>query len=141
MKLPIHFGFVSFPECRGEDTVTQSTGVLTPTEGETVTLDCNFDTTDSNPNLFWYKMEVKDFPRYMLRQDKYTDGDNSKAFPKERFDAQLNFDERSVPLRIQSVQLSDAAVYYCALRPTVTTGDTDHVQKPAVLHNTGQDND
>uniref|UniRef100_A0AAX7U413 Ig-like domain-containing protein n=1 Tax=Astatotilapia calliptera TaxID=8154 RepID=A0AAX7U413_ASTCA len=106
-----------FFECKGEDKVIQEQGDVIAAEGDTVTLGCNFETTDTYPYLFWYKQEVNDFPKYVLRRDK-TAGDNAQEFPKNRFDAELK--EKSVPLKIQKLQLSDSAVYYCAVRPTVT---------------------
>uniref|UniRef100_A0A3Q4HC75 T-cell receptor alpha/delta variable 29.0 n=1 Tax=Neolamprologus brichardi TaxID=32507 RepID=A0A3Q4HC75_NEOBR len=98
--------------CKGEDKVIQDQGDVIAAEGDTVTLGCNFETTDTYPYLFWYKQEVNDFPKYVLRRDKTT-GDNAQEFPKDRFDAELK--ENSVHLKIQKLQLSDSAVYYCAL--------------------------
>uniref|UniRef100_A0A3P8SNW1 Ig-like domain-containing protein n=1 Tax=Amphiprion percula TaxID=161767 RepID=A0A3P8SNW1_AMPPE len=108
----------SSPECKGEDKVMQTSGDVIAAEGDTVTLDCTFETTASNPDLFWYKQEVNIFPEYILRRDPYGTRDNAPEFQKDRFDAELN--KPSVPLKIQKLQLSDSAVYYCALRPTVT---------------------
>uniref|UniRef100_A0A8C9Z3T7 Ig-like domain-containing protein n=1 Tax=Sander lucioperca TaxID=283035 RepID=A0A8C9Z3T7_SANLU len=124
-------------ECKGEDRVIQPTGDLITTEGETVTLDCTFETSDRNPYLFWYKQEVNKFPNYMLK--RYLNSkENAPEFQKDRFDATLN--KTSVPLKIQKLQLSDSAVYYCALRPTVT-GNTKTLYKNlwskdnTILHN------
>uniref|UniRef100_A0A3Q1BRR3 Ig-like domain-containing protein n=1 Tax=Amphiprion ocellaris TaxID=80972 RepID=A0A3Q1BRR3_AMPOC len=104
-------------ECKGEDKVMQTSGDVIAAEGDTVTLDCTFETSDPNPNLFWYKQEVNGFPKYMLRRGAYG-SDNVPEFQKDKFDAELN--KTSVPLKIQKLQLSDSAVYYCVLRPTVT---------------------
>ncbi|CAB1326169.1 unnamed protein product [Coregonus sp. 'balchen'] len=119
-------------ECRGEDSVTQSPEDVIATEGEQVTLDCQFDSLDTNPYLFWYKQGANNFPKYMLRRTTFYP-DNAIEF-QGRFNAHLNLTEflsasKSVPLTIQRLQLSDSAVYYCALRPTVTTGYTDTLQK------------
>uniref|UniRef100_A0A3Q1HWZ3 Ig-like domain-containing protein n=1 Tax=Acanthochromis polyacanthus TaxID=80966 RepID=A0A3Q1HWZ3_9TELE len=109
----------SSPECKGEDKVMQPSGDVIAAEGDTVTLDCTFESSyTGQTTLFWYKQEVNDFPKYMLRRDTYGTGDNAPEFQKHRFDAKLN--ETSVPLKIQKLQLSDSAVYYCALQPTVT---------------------
>ncbi|CAB1326134.1 unnamed protein product, partial [Coregonus sp. 'balchen'] len=118
--------------CRGEDSVTQSPGDVIATEGEQVTLDCQFDTLDTNPFLFWYKQGANDFPKYMLRRTTF-ESDNAIDF-QGRFNGHLNLTKflsasKSVPLTIQRLQLSDSAVYYCALRPTVTTGYTAPLQK------------
>ncbi|XP_067463156.1 uncharacterized protein [Thunnus thynnus] len=110
-------------ECKGQDSVTQPTGDVIAAEGHTVTLACTFQS--GNPTLFWYKQELNDSPKFMLRRYKSGGGDNAAEFQKDRFDATVN--GTSVPLKIQKLQLSDSAVYYCALQPTVTDFDTvDH---------------
>uniref|UniRef100_A0A8D0DGY9 Ig-like domain-containing protein n=1 Tax=Sander lucioperca TaxID=283035 RepID=A0A8D0DGY9_SANLU len=107
------------PECKGEDRVIQPTGDVITTEGETVTLGCTFETTTGSPTLFWYKQEVNDYPKYMLKCFSKT-ADKSPEFQNDRFDAKIN--KTSVPLKFQKLQLSDSAVYYCALRPTTQGG-------------------
>uniref|UniRef100_A0A8C4ZBQ8 Ig-like domain-containing protein n=1 Tax=Gadus morhua TaxID=8049 RepID=A0A8C4ZBQ8_GADMO len=82
------------------------------TEGLAVSLDCTFETTDTNPYLFWYKQQINDFPRFVLQRTTFG-GKEAEEFPKERFDAQIQ--NKSVNLRIQNLQLSDSALYYCAL--------------------------
>ncbi|KAL7387001.1 hypothetical protein ABVT39_016859 [Epinephelus coioides] len=124
-------------ECKGEDRVIQPTGDVIATEGHTVTLGCTFETSYSGPYLYWYKQEAKDHPKYMLKRYSNTK-DNAPEFQKDRFDATLN--KTSVPLKIQKLQLSDSAVYYCAVRPTVT-GNTKTLYKNimskdnTILHN------
>uniref|UniRef100_A0A4W5JZY9 Ig-like domain-containing protein n=1 Tax=Hucho hucho TaxID=62062 RepID=A0A4W5JZY9_9TELE len=91
-------------ECRGEDSVIQTPGDVTATEGEQVTLDCQFHTLDTNPYLFWYKQGANDFPKYMLRRATFG-SDNAIEFQR-RFDAHLNLTtfksaSKSVPLSIQ----------------------------------------
>uniref|UniRef100_A0A3P8SPB7 Ig-like domain-containing protein n=1 Tax=Amphiprion percula TaxID=161767 RepID=A0A3P8SPB7_AMPPE len=100
-----------------EDKVTQPPGDVVAAEGDTVTLDCTFETSSNTPILFWYKQEANGFLKYILRRGAYGD-DNTPEFQKERFDAQVG--KKSVPLKIQKLHLSDSAVYYCALQPTVT---------------------
>ncbi|CAL8238607.1 unnamed protein product, partial [Lota lota] len=98
-------------ECKGEDRVIQTRGDVIATEGHTVSLGCTFETTDTNVFLFWYKQEINDFPRFMLRRFTIGEGDNAAEFNKDRFDAKIQ--STSVPLRIQNLQLSDSALYYC----------------------------
>ena len=130
--------FCSSPECKGQDSVTQPTGDVIAAEGDTVTLACTFKTSDPSRTLFWYKQEVNDFPKYILRRDTFGTGDNAPEFVRERFNATII--KPSVPLKIQKLQLSDSAVYYCALQPTVT-GNTKTLYKNLwskdnrILHN------
>uniref|UniRef100_A0A4W6CFJ7 Ig-like domain-containing protein n=1 Tax=Lates calcarifer TaxID=8187 RepID=A0A4W6CFJ7_LATCA len=114
------------------------TGDVTAAEGDTVTLNCTFETTALNSYLYWYKQGVRDFPRYVLRRDTYGTEENAPEFLKDRFDAKIK--DKLFTLKIQKLQLSDSAVYYCALTPTVT-GNTTTLYKNlwskdnTILHN------
>ncbi|XP_051801112.1 uncharacterized protein LOC127533071 [Acanthochromis polyacanthus] len=105
------------PECKGEDKVMQPSGDVIAAVGDTVTLDCTFETSYPSPTLFWYKQEVNGNPRYMLKTYSKT-VDNAPEFQVDRFHTEIQ--EKSVPLKIQKLHLSDSAVYYCAVKPTVT---------------------
>ncbi|CDQ81834.1 unnamed protein product [Oncorhynchus mykiss] len=101
------------------DNVQQQPGSVIATEGGLVTLSCQYNTSATNfAYLYWYKQEANDFPKQMLSRFSTGSGDNAAGF-KERFNASLNAKTQSVPLTIQRLQLSDSAVYYCALRPTL----------------------
>uniref|UniRef100_A0A8C9Z576 Ig-like domain-containing protein n=1 Tax=Sander lucioperca TaxID=283035 RepID=A0A8C9Z576_SANLU len=114
---------------------------LTPVEKEEnslegITLGCTYETTASFSYLLWYKQEVNGFPRFILQV--YSGAKDAEDFQKDRMYATVN--KTSVPLKIQKLQLSDSAVYYCALRPTVT-GNTKTLYKNlwskdnTILHN------
>nr|AAO88980.1 T cell receptor alpha chain [Stegastes partitus] len=113
LSLFVTLFLLTIRECKGEDKVIQPPGDVIAAEGDTVTLKCTIDSSDTNLYLFWYKQEVNDFPKYILRRNTYGGDDNAPEFQKDRFDAKLN--KTSVPLKIQKLQLSDSAVYYCAL--------------------------
>ena len=108
--------FSSSPECQGQDRVTQPEDHVTATEGQSLTLPCTFESISSGPTLFWYRQEANEAPKYMTKSFSST-FESADGFPKERFNATIS--GKSVPLKIQKLQLSDSAVYYCALRPTV----------------------
>uniref|UniRef100_A0A668AEM3 Ig-like domain-containing protein n=1 Tax=Myripristis murdjan TaxID=586833 RepID=A0A668AEM3_9TELE len=101
----------SSPECKGEDRVIQHGGDVIATEGETLTLACTFETTDSNPYLFWYKQESAQ----ILKSDP-------------RISTKMSEDKRGVDLEISSAAVTHSALYYCAVRPTVT-GNTQSLYK------------
>ncbi|KAL2097869.1 hypothetical protein ACEWY4_007076 [Coilia grayii] len=101
------------------DSVTQDGDVM-GLEGKMVTLPCRYDTTAlaGSQYLFWYQQKPNGFPQYMLRRTTF--GDDTDDNFKGRFNATLNTDMKTVPLTMQDLQVSDSAVYYCALQPTVT---------------------
>uniref|UniRef100_A0A671U0U9 Ig-like domain-containing protein n=1 Tax=Sparus aurata TaxID=8175 RepID=A0A671U0U9_SPAAU len=120
--------FCHFTECRAQqDNVLQPEGDVTAAEGEAVTLDCQYNSSSSNDYLFWYKQDGDNSPQFILSRPQFGTGNTEKEY-EERFSSTLNPTLRSVPLKIQKLQLSDSAVYYCALQPTVT-GNTKTLYK------------
>ncbi|KAM3603827.1 uncharacterized protein V6R79_002707 [Siganus canaliculatus] len=125
--------------CKGQDEVTQTGGDVTATEGDSVTLNCSYKISAGTPKLFWYKQDGNNSPKFILSRVSRVDGNTGKDF-KDRFSSRLDSSTKSLPLQIQNLQLSDSAVYYCALRPTVT-GNTKTLYKNlwskdnAILHN------
>uniref|UniRef100_A0A8C4RYD9 Immunoglobulin V-set domain-containing protein n=1 Tax=Erpetoichthys calabaricus TaxID=27687 RepID=A0A8C4RYD9_ERPCA len=87
-------------------------------EKQRVEVKCNFETTDTtNIYLFWYIQPPSGFPRHLMtRASSYNT--NEEGF-KERFNATLNLIDKTVHLKISLSRLSDSAIYFCALRPTV----------------------
>ena len=110
------------------DSVTQDGDVM-GLEGKMVTLPCRYDTTAlaGSQYLFWYQQKPNGFPQYMLRRTTF--GDDTDDNFKGRFNATLNTDMKTVPLTMQDLQVSDSAVYYCALQPTVTAAHSTLIQK------------
>lgn len=95
--------------------MNQATAELAAAEGNSVTLSCTYQISTGTSYLFWYKHETNDIPKFILRMFSATEDQPSVH---EKIFATIN--KTSVPLTIQRLQLSDSAVYYCALRPTVT---------------------
>ena len=100
----------------------QTPGEIIAAEGQTITLNCNFTTSSStNQYLFWYKKDKNTSPQFILSQFKFGSGKIEDEF-EQRFSSRLDSSSNSgsVPLKIQKLDLTDSAVYYCALQPTVT---------------------
>ncbi len=72
----------------------------------------------------WYRQKVNGVPQYML--SKFND--RVIQFT-ERFSGDLNTISKSFSLTIKDVRVSDSAVYYCALQPTVTKTHSTLTQK------------
>uniref|UniRef100_A0A3B3QBV1 Ig-like domain-containing protein n=1 Tax=Paramormyrops kingsleyae TaxID=1676925 RepID=A0A3B3QBV1_9TELE len=97
-------------------------------EGKSVTLDCAYASDGANPTLFWYIQYPNESPKYLLRWIGSGAPVNAPDF-EGRFHASPNKTMKTIPLTVQNVQLSDSAVYYCALRPTVTITFSHPLQK------------
>uniref|UniRef100_A0A8C1N6N6 T-cell receptor alpha/delta variable 19.0 n=1 Tax=Cyprinus carpio TaxID=7962 RepID=A0A8C1N6N6_CYPCA len=81
-------------------------------EGANITLSCNFS---SAYTLQWYRQYPGQAPQYLL-VILYSTGKNLDS----RVSARLNEKKNRVDLIISSVKVTDSALYYCALEPTVT---------------------
>uniref|UniRef100_A0A8C1TCZ1 Immunoglobulin domain-containing protein n=1 Tax=Cyprinus carpio TaxID=7962 RepID=A0A8C1TCZ1_CYPCA len=75
---------------QSQDKVDQHTRIQSAFEDDTVTINCTYQTTYTNP-LFWYQQKGNGNPKHML--NKFSKSGNN-------------------------LRVSDSAVYYCALMPT-----------------------
>uniref|UniRef100_A0A672KQT8 Ig-like domain-containing protein n=1 Tax=Sinocyclocheilus grahami TaxID=75366 RepID=A0A672KQT8_SINGR len=99
-----------------DDTVDQPHKHVIKFEGESVTLDCKYTTASTSQELFWYIQRTEESPKLVLQRNSYGGGSNGTEF-QERFYS-------------ENLRVSDSAVYYCALMPTVTESHSALTQKP-----------
>ena len=99
-------------------------------EGTTVTLSYRRSrTATGSDDLFWYRQYPGEPPQFLL----YISGLGIKKTAEslgsdKRFSTELTEEKTGVDLKISSAAVTDSALYYCALRPTVT-GNTDSLYK------------
>uniref|UniRef100_A0A4W6CHE6 Ig-like domain-containing protein n=1 Tax=Lates calcarifer TaxID=8187 RepID=A0A4W6CHE6_LATCA len=111
-----------------EDLVKPSKDVMMALEGDTVTLSCSY--SQSVQNLYWYQQKSSSSPQLLMMEHSKAEG------------LSFNHDKKTKEfhLQISSAAVTDSAVYYCAVRPTVT-GNTTTLYKNlwskdnTILHN------
>ncbi|KAL1780431.1 T-cell receptor alpha chain V region HPB-MLT [Sigmodon hispidus] len=91
-------------------TVTQPQQEKSVQEAENATLDCTYETSDTNYNLFWYKQQRGQMI-LVIRQEAY----KQQNATENRFSVNFQKATKSFSLEISDSQLEDAAVYFCAL--------------------------
>ena len=116
------FLFIICPGRTHGNSVTQMDGQVSRSEGTSVTINCTYSIS-GYPNLFWYVQYPGEGPELLLKATKANDKGTNKGF-----EATYNTGTTSFHLEKDSVQESDSAVYYCALRDTVTetAGGAEH---------------
>lgn len=107
------------------DSVTQTEGPVTLTEGASVILNCNYQTTYSVPYLFWYVQYRNKAPSLLLKSST-----EHQTTEHQGFQAKLIKSDSSFHLEKASLLMSDSAVYYCALRDTVREAAGGAERKP-----------
>uniref|UniRef100_A0A3P8WJ73 Ig-like domain-containing protein n=1 Tax=Cynoglossus semilaevis TaxID=244447 RepID=A0A3P8WJ73_CYNSE len=69
LSLDSMFHSCSLDSSDRQDRVDQLQRDVSAAEGQTVSLDCNFQTSDSSPTIQWYKQEVNSFPKIPERSE------------------------------------------------------------------------
>uniref|UniRef100_A0A8C4LTI7 Ig-like domain-containing protein n=1 Tax=Equus asinus TaxID=9793 RepID=A0A8C4LTI7_EQUAS len=95
------------------DSVTQTEGPVILSEGAPVILNCTYQTSYSISFLFWYVQYLNNAPQLILKSST-----ENQRTENQDFHATLIKSDSSFHLQKPSVQMSDSAVYYCALRDT-----------------------
>ncbi|GCC20036.1 hypothetical protein chiPu_0021244 [Chiloscyllium punctatum] len=110
------------------DSVSQRPAVIAVTEGDDVLLFCNYTaTTSSDPYLFWYRQHSSSSMEYLLKRNQYIS--TTDRLPGDRFSSKLDHVNGNIQLNMLKTELSDSAVYYCALNPTEIRNWADAGQK------------
>uniref|UniRef100_A0A8D0B0A2 Ig-like domain-containing protein n=1 Tax=Sander lucioperca TaxID=283035 RepID=A0A8D0B0A2_SANLU len=110
-----------------EDDITASSAEVFSSEGRSVTLSCTYSVKANN--LQWYRQDPGSAPQFLLLITDTTSPSVVEAKPPHpRLNATLNKEKNQVDLKIISAEVSDSAVYYCAVQPTVT-GNTKTLYK------------
>ncbi|KAK9979216.1 hypothetical protein ABG768_012659 [Culter alburnus] len=86
------------------------------TEGSSINLSCTFD--GSAYSLHWYRQMPGSRPEFLLLIVKSTKTKVEASPPHPHMSISLH--DNRVDLEISSAAVSDSALYYCALEPTVT---------------------
>ena len=96
-------------------------------ESDTVTLSYSYSkTAAAGDEFYWYRRDHVKPPRFLVSVLGF-ESSNTTSNLNNRISANLNRENR-LNLIIFSTEVTDSALYYCAVRPTVT-GNTDTLHK------------
>uniref|UniRef100_A0A674F582 Ig-like domain-containing protein n=1 Tax=Salmo trutta TaxID=8032 RepID=A0A674F582_SALTR len=122
-----------FSGCRAEEKVTQPTEdiMVFGLEGDVINLSCNYSSAST---LQWYQQYPGSPPIFLLLTGVSSNPSVVKAKPEDpRLSVKLNDERTRVELEISSAVVTDSALYYCALEPTVT-GNPETLYKNLTAH-------
>ncbi len=124
-KIPIIFFFSFLAVILGNVIKPDQTDVFAE-EGSSVTLSCSFTDSGGSDYLHWYRQYGRSKPEFLVLT--YDTANEAKVSDEDpRFTVNVTKREH-VDLKISSAAVSDSALYYCALAPTVT-GNTSALYK------------
>ncbi|KAL7387526.1 hypothetical protein ABVT39_024910 [Epinephelus coioides] len=104
-------------------------------EGSTVTLSYRYSKLSSSNYFFWYR-QYPGKPPELLISHSASGTEGNKQIPR----LTIKVEGEQINMNISSAAVTDSAVYYCAVRPTVT-GNTKTLYKNnvskdnTILHN------
>ncbi|KAI5629030.1 hypothetical protein C0J50_12739, partial [Silurus asotus] len=82
-------------------------------ETDTVTLKCSYESNSNNIVLFWYKQYPHSAPQFLLLKGARSRSEDYNP-SGSRFRAETT--SNATELIIKDLQISDSALYHCALR-------------------------
>ncbi|KAI9518309.1 hypothetical protein NQZ68_038580 [Dissostichus eleginoides] len=112
-----------------EDLTALQKEVFSP-EGSTVTLSYRYSKTITGSDyFFWYRQYPGEPPEFLLSISGANFTKKAESLESDtRFFTDLSEGKKRVDLQISSAAVTDSAVFYCAVKPTVT-GNTNTLYK------------
>ncbi|XP_047667208.1 uncharacterized protein LOC113633901 [Tachysurus fulvidraco] len=110
--------------------ITPDKSIISSSEGSNITLTCTYD--DSAYNLHWYRQKPQSEPEFLLQIHKSTDT-RIKHELDPRLSTKLRKNEKKVDLEIFPAAVSDSALYYCAMVPTLTQNSNRLYKKSSLI--------
>ena len=100
-----------------QDKVEQLDPVIKVKEENDVTLTCALETSNSSPYVYWYSQQPGKAPVYML----HLIGENVQRNTdlNDRVSSKFDKKNKTSELTISNTLISDSAVYFCAMKPTL----------------------
>lgn len=95
-------------------------------EDTNITLSCIYK--GSIDSLYWYQQKPGSRPEFLIMIDESSQYETKAKPPYPHLSIKLDKIQKRVHLEISSAAVTDSAMYYCALRPTVT-GNTRTLYK------------
>ena len=106
--------------------VTQDQPDVSSQVGQSVTLNCQYQTSWSVYYLYWYKQPPSGQMSYVIHQSS-----SASSARKDRYSVNFKKADKSISLTISALKLEDSAKYFCALcELTVLEVIGKAVQKP-----------
>ncbi|CAJ1073146.1 unnamed protein product [Xyrichtys novacula] len=92
-------------------------------EGSSVTLSYNYSKLSSSDYFYWYRQYPGKQPEYLIHHLA-----SGEIMKEDKSGLKITVEQKQIDMTISSAAVTDSAVYYCAVKPTVT-GNTKTLYK------------
>ncbi|KAI7802058.1 TCR-alpha V segment II-62 [Triplophysa rosa] len=123
--------FAIFKGKSSADVITSRKDNVFATAGDRVTLSCNFSSGYVS-SLHWYRQYLGSPPQFLILD--YSGSVVNANPPIQGISIKHRKEDQEVDLEIESAAVSDSALYYCALEPTVTRNTTSLYKNLTTIH-------
>ena len=121
------FTLSSLSGLRAADTISPRTKEVSGSEGQSVKLTCDYETTSDYVLLLWYRHDSDlQAPQFLLYKGARS-WSNDEHNPDKRYKSETT--RSSTEMTISKLTLADSTLFYCALH-TVIQSVEEAVQKP-----------